>query len=134
MEKPVTVDDALHAPQFLAALDMVRRTGALEVQIRWSDDEEPTVWFVTARHNVGPDRHPRPPDEPGVRSWSVGAALHPYAAAIKLLEELMDGGTCAHCNRPSGVTEDFAGGMPFDTAICWYRFDPELATFRRGCE
>jgi hypothetical protein len=26
------------------------------------------------------------------------------------------------------------GAMPAEQAICWYRYDPELHTFRRACE
>lgn len=120
-------------PRFVAGLDLIRRTGALQVQVRWSDDEEPHVWFVTARHNFGPDRHPRPEGEPGTVHWSVAAALHPLGAVFALLEELVDGSFCVHCQRPTGVTDEVEG-MPLDQVFCWYVFDPELKTYRRGCE
>jgi hypothetical protein len=31
-----------------AALEFLRRTGARQVQVRYSDDEDPVVWFVVA--------------------------------------------------------------------------------------
>ncbi len=82
----------------VASLDFVRRTGAAQAQVRFSDDEKP------------------------------------LRAALRLLDQLIDGGQCLHCKRPTGVSETFDGAMPLDDLLCWYRYDPELKTFRRGCE
>ena len=100
-----------------AAVDMVGRTGAAQFQLRYSDDEPPTVWMAIAQWG---------------EAWEVGAAIDPAQAAVRLLETVVDGGWCTHCERPSGITADF-GPMPLPGAVCWYQYDPELKTFRRGC-
>lgn len=120
-------------PILMAALDMIRRTGALEVQLRWSDDVEPQVWMVTARFNIGPDNFPRPATEDGKERWDVAGGMNPRQAAFRLCEQLIDGSRCTHCDRPSGIVTTF-DGMPLDEVFCWYAYDPELETFRRGCE
>ncbi len=117
-------------PRFIAAIDMIRRTGARSTQIRWSDDEDPTIWFVVAEHRIGPDG--RPATE-GTQASSVAAGLHPLDAALRLCDDLIDGAACTHCHRPTGFSHDFER-MPADHLICWYTWDPDLATFRRGCE
>jgi hypothetical protein len=111
---------ALDEPKLLAAIDFIRRTGARSVQVRYSDDEEPVVWFVVASFDG--DRH------------EVDASLHPTRAALRLCERLADGGQCRHCGRPTGLEPDSLDTMPLDELVCWYQYDPELATFRRGCE
>lgn len=108
-------------PMFLAGVEMIRRSGAIEFQIRHQDDEDPTVWIAIA--------HIKHPEADG---WEAAAALHPTAAVLRLCAELVDGGKCVHCGRPTGFTEDF-DGMPSEATICWYAYDPELRTFRRGC-
>lgn len=110
-------------PILFAAIDLIGRTGATSTQIRWSDDEEPTLWMVVATY----ERFGKPVHE-------VGAGLRPERAAYRLLETLLDGGQCAHCHRPAGVSDDFTGAMPLEQAICWYVYDPEVRKFRRGCE
>lgn len=103
-----------------ATLDMLRRVGARSVSIRYQDDDEPTVWMVMASFDG--DRH------------EVDAALDPIRAGLRLLERLIDGGQCNHCKRPTGLEPDSLDTMPLNAAICWYQYDPELSTFRRGCE
>ena len=111
--------DATNDPRFIAAIDLLRRTGARRIQIRYSDDEQPVVWFLVASYGGG--------------RWDTAAGPNPLIAALRLCESLIDGGQCKHCNRPSGFDEDF-DTMPLNDVVCWYQFDPELATFRRGCE
>ena len=41
------------SPQFLAVIDMVRRTGAQTFELRFSDDQEPTVWMAIAAYHRG---------------------------------------------------------------------------------
>ena len=77
--QPSVVDDI-----FLAGVDLIGRTGATGFQIRYSDDEEPTVWVAVANHRG---------------THSVAAALHPGRAVMRLCEELIDGGECTHCHR-----------------------------------
>lgn len=112
----------LKEPLLMASLDLIGRTGAKGVQLRYSDDEKPVVWMAVGTYvRDGREIH------------QVAADLHPARAAFKLCESVIDGGHCVHCDRPTGITEDF-DPMPLSDTICWYQFDPELATFRRACE
>ena len=54
------------------------------------------------------------------------------SAVFRLCDQVIDGGTCTHCNRPTGFTPDL-DPMPLDDIVCWYQWDPELSEFRRGC-
>lgn len=105
--------------KFLAALDMVKRTSALQFQLRWSDDEEPVIWIAVAIYKGGAE---------------TDASLNPLRAVLRLLERVCDGGKCTHCNRPTGLDPDSLETMPLNDLVCWYQYDPELKTFRRGCE
>jgi len=111
---------AVHKEKLLGAIAMIRRTGASSVSIRYSDDEQPVVWLVVASYPE--DRH------------EVDAALDPIRAILRLLERLVDGGQCQHCGRPTGLEPDSLETMPLDKFVCWYQWDPEVKTFRRGCE
>ena len=106
--------------RFLAGVKMVQRTGSSQFQLRWSDDEQPIVWFAVALYKDG--------------NWDTAAGRNPWVAVGRLLETLVDGGTCTHCNRPTGLDPDSIDTMPLNDLVCWYQYDPELKTFRRGCE
>jgi hypothetical protein len=108
------MDDA----RFVAAVDLLGRTGAAEFQIRYCDEERPTLWMAAARWRG---------------HWEAAAALGPLPAVLRLCEQVIDGGQCTHCRRPAGFTDDL-DAMPASQLVCWYQYDPELATFRRGCE
>lgn len=109
-----------HASDMIAAAaDLVGRTGAKTFQIRFADDESPVVWIAVAGFPGG--------------IHEVGAALNPEKAALRLLEVLVDGGTCQHCGQPTGVSDDHRSTPPI-TQVCWYEYDPELRSYRRGCE
>jgi hypothetical protein len=118
-------------PRLTAAIDLVGRNGARSIQIRFSDDEEPTVWMAVAEFRLDAAGHVTKGE--GDVHYEAAGALHPLAALFRLCGQLMDGGQCTHCDRPTGFDEDF-GTMPLDELICWYQWDPERATFRRGCE
>jgi hypothetical protein len=123
------VDD----PKLTPAVDMLRRTGAADVQIRWSDDEEPTVWFAVARYRLDPDGLPRPTGK--VNGWETAAGHTPTEALVRLCQQTIDGGECAHCRKPTMFLADIdSHPTPLDPAFCITSWDPELATFRRGCE
>lgn len=115
----MTETELLDDARFLATIDLIRRTGATEFQIRYHDDEQPVVWMAVAGTKDG---------------WEVDAALNPLKAVWRLVERLVDGGMCRHCSRPAGVSDNWESGMPLSDVICWYIYDPELKTFRRSCE
>ena len=109
-------------PRFLAAIDLVRRTGAADIRIGFSDPEdgEPTVWYSCATY-------------PQLNGAEAAAALDPLNALFRLCTQVIDGGVCTHCRKPSIFIEDM------DTAIldqmgCVYAWDPEMKVFRRQCE
>ena len=106
-----------------ACIDMIGRTGAVSTQIRYSDDEQPTVWFVVAEHQT----------QRGFKHYEMGAALTPDQAAFRCLEALVDGGMCKHCERPTGITFDLTEQLA-ERLVCWYQYDPELNVFRSSCE
>lgn len=106
--------------KFLAGVKMIQRTGARQFQLRWSDDEEPTIWFAVGIYDDG--------------NAEADASLSPFRAVLRLCERLVDGGHCTHCRRPTGLDPDSLETMPLDDLVCWYQYDPELKTFRRGCE
>lgn len=109
------VDD----PRFTAAIDLIGRTGARGLQIRYSDDEQPIVWMAVIGHRDGHE---------------AAAGLDPLTAVMRLLDEVVDGGRCVHCRRVSGVSDDWTREQPLAEQICWYVYDPELQRFRRSCE
>ena len=110
-------------PRVAAMLDLIGRTGARQVQIRYSDDEQPTVWFVVAQY--------------GRARWETAAAFDPAVALERLCERVIDGGQCTHCGRPTAFdlsADDTENEAISQGTVCWYMWDPELSTIRRGCE
>lgn len=106
-----------------AFAEFLPRAGASSFELRYSEpehDDSPTVWIAIASF----DQLAAPPQ--------VAAALSPPAAAFSLLEQLVDGGHCRHCHKPTGITLHH-DDMPAPKAVCWYQYDPELKVFRRGC-
>lgn len=101
-----------------AVVEMIGRTGASQFSLRYQDDEQPTVWVCIAKWG---------------ETFEATGAMTPLVAAMRLLEQVVDGGQCKHCGRPTGASDDFTQ-MPLDTLVCWYQYDPELKKFRRGCE
>jgi hypothetical protein len=107
-------------PRMVAAIDLIGRSGARNFQIRYSDDVEPLVWVADAEW---------PP-----AGRLCGAGFTPTEAAMALLDSAVDGGLCAHCGKPSGVTDDWRSDMPLADVVCWFVYDPETQRFRRSCE
>lgn len=115
----------LDDPRFLAALEFIQHTGASQLQIRYSDDEQPVIWMVVALYDG---------QNPGnTKGVDVDAATGPLRAALRLCERLADGGQCVHCSRPSGFDPDSLDTLPMNEFICWYQFDPGARKFIRGC-
>lgn len=117
-------------PRFTAAIDLLRRTGMREFQIRYSDDEQPVVWMAVASYS---GRDGRPVASGKINAHKVGAALNPVAAIFALCDQVIDGSMCAHCGRPAGFVKDLEATI-LDAYVCWYQWDPETAKFMRGCE
>lgn len=104
-----------------AAIEMIGRSGAKSCEVRLSPPEAPDgqrVWLVIADYGD---------------KWDVGAGQSPGLAAERLLDQLLDGGQCQHCRRPTGVAHGLET-MPLAEHVCWYQYDPELNTYRRSCE
>lgn len=114
-----TAKSPVEDPRFIAAVDLVGRTGAKQFQIRWSDDEDPMIWMAVAIYR---DAH------------ECAAGMDPLKAVLRLADQLVDGGTCAHCRRASGVSDHWESDMPLNDVFCWYVFDPETKKYRRSCE
>jgi len=106
-------------PRFAATIDLLTRIGAIDVQIRYCEEQQPLIWMVVAEFKVE--------DDPVYR---VGAGLDPVQAAFGLADELISGWFCAHCHRPSAF-QPYAG-MP-DSIYCLYQWQPELGAFERAC-
>lgn len=108
---------------------MLGRTGASTFQVRFSDDEEPVVWIATVSYET---KNPLT-GKRGREHWEAAAALDPTTAIMRLCEQLIDGGTCKHCGRPTIFVPDSNTDL-VDLLGCVYAYDPELETFRRDCE
>ena len=129
-------------PRFVAVVDLIRRTGSDYFEIRYCDghDEDagkpPVVWIALAHwpamelESSEGERDHRP------EHFEAAGGLSPWHAVFRLCEAVVDGGTCQHCSRPTGVDDQPADAVlqASSAFICWYRFDPELKTFRRSCE
>jgi len=120
-------------PRFGAALKLLERTGMREFRIGWSDEEDgpPIVFYALGTWRLNPQD--KPIARGGQLSYEVGASIIPVEAVLRLCEQVIDGGECAHCHLPTIFVPDT------DTAIldlmgCVYAWDPELEVFRRGCE
>jgi hypothetical protein len=118
-------------PRFVALVDVIRRSGAAEFQIRYDDEQDPIVWVAVVGHKM---HNGRPRTVGKVNHYEAAGAMSPLAACYRLAEILFDGGECAHCHRPTGISDDWTAEMPHAAHICWYIYDPENETFRRSCE
>jgi hypothetical protein len=111
--------DLSEDPRFMPAVDMVGRTGADQFKMWFCGEQKPpVVWIAAAMYED---------------SWECASAINPLRALFRLCETLVDGGMCVHCERPTGFIPDLDPTI-MDDLICWYQWDPELKTFRRGCE
>lgn len=121
-------DDA----RFVAAVALIGRTGADGFQIRYCEEEEPTVWIASAHWSLIDQPDVQIPDH-----FEAAGGMTPWRALYRLCEAVLDGGTCRHCHRPTMVDDkppDDVMSAILEAAVCAYRYDPELDTFRRSCE
>lgn len=120
-------------PRFLAAVQLLERTGAHDFRIGYSDpdDGEPIVWYAVAtwqRITAGPTVH---------RAAEAAGSVDPVLAVFRLCEQVIDGGQCMHCGRPTifdATPSDTLADDMLDVMGCRYAYDPERSTFRRDCE
>jgi len=120
-------------PRFIAGVKLLERTGARSFRVGYSDEDDgdPTVWYACATWGMSPQGRPLPK---GGRAWHEAAAgLDPLTAVMRLCERVIDGGECTHCHLPTIFVADTDTAL-LDRIGCVYAWDPELATFRRGCE
>jgi hypothetical protein len=127
------------SPKLVAGVKLIERTGARNIRIGYSDEADgvPVVWYATATWFVRSGR-PVADARGGAQSRHEAAgAMNGITAVMRLCEQIIDGGMCLHCERPT-IFDDNPGDSPFDDLLeamgCVYAWDPELATFRRGCE
>lgn len=117
-------DGSAEDPRFIAGIELLKKGGAEEVQIRYSDDEKPVVWMCVVRMRNG--------------VHEAAGGMTPLVAMTRLCEETFDGGLCAHCGKPCGINPDWKDQEKLDRlvddAVCWHTYDPETQKFRRGCE
>ena len=99
----------------IAAVDLVGRSGARDVEIGWLHDDVPSEqagWYATATYQgakLMADDHPGP-----------------IEAAEALTRRVLDGATCAHCHKPVRLDDELAL-----SACRWTR---QGARWARGCE
>lgn len=115
----------------VAAIDVIRRTGAESFQIRYSDDEQPVVWMAVVTWRVNRDGIPA--KHGAGRASDAAAAIRPDLAVYRLAEQIVDGGTCAHCGKPAGFNPDVAH-EPLGDLICWWTWDPETIEYTQACQ
>lgn len=115
----------------LAAVEVVRRTGAESFQIRYSDDEEPVVWIAVATYHI--NREGRVVKHGSRRVSEAAAAIQPDEAIYRLAERIVDGGQCAHCKRPAAFNPNVAN-EPLGDVFCWWTWDPETNTYSQACQ
>lgn len=115
----------------LAAIDVIRRTGAEAFQIRYSDDEQPTVWLAVVTWRI--NREGIPTKHGAGRAHEAAAALMPDLAIYRLAEQIVDGGRCAHCHRPTAFNADVAS-EPLGDLLCWWTWDPETGRYQQACQ
>jgi hypothetical protein len=102
----------------VAAVDLIGRTGAKEFRIQYCEEEAPPIiWMASAKWG---------------NTWDTAASINPLIAVFRLLDQVIDGGTCQHCGRPTGFEESI-DPMPLDALVCWYQWDPSTKKFQRGC-
>lgn len=106
-------------PRFIAAVDLIGKSGGTSFQIRYDEEQDPVVWVAVAEIRGG--------------AWECAGGRTPAQAAVRLAEAMYDGGFCAHCGKPAGVSTDWRADHPLATIVCWHIFDPETERFRRSC-
>lgn len=109
-----------------AFIALIGATGAKSIELRYSDDDEPVVWMAVGAW-------PIPEGEPDHHEAAGG--LNPVEALLALGEKVIDGGDCPKCKRGTALSDSFTGEkMPAEKGVCWWKYDPTLKAFLRGCD
>lgn len=112
----------------MACIELIGRCGIETFEIRYSDDQEPIVWMAIAvMRDAGPVA-----EALGQKKWDAAAGQTPGHAIGRLTDQMIDGGKCRHCNRPTGY-EPGSDTMPMNDFVCWYQYDPSTKKIVKGC-
>jgi hypothetical protein len=118
-------------PRYIAAINLIRRNGAREIQLRYDEEQTPIVWVAVAGFSI---INGVPTGRGNINAHQAGGALDPLQAIFALCRACLDRrGLCVHCGRNTMFDETF-DPQPLEDLYCWYQWDPEMKTFRRGCE
>jgi hypothetical protein len=122
-------------PRFFPALDLLKRTGVRQVQIRYHDDEDPVIWMVAACWYADEHRMPvATKEESEGTMWKVAAGFDPSQALFSLLDGVIgehSGGVCTYCMRPSAFDPSDPPRPRLVDNFCWLTFNG--SEFERGC-
>lgn len=122
---------AIEDPRYVAAIDLVRRNGAREIQLRYDDEQNPIVWVAVAGFSIV---NGKPSGRGKVNAYQAGGGIDPLSAIFALCRALLDRrGICVRCGKNTMFDETFES-QPLEYSYCWYQWDPEMKIFRRGCE
>jgi hypothetical protein len=123
-------------PELLGALNLVRRTGAKQVQVRYSDDEAPVVWIAVGGWFRGPDGVPVASGDELI--YEAAAGPSPTVAMNRLLDQIVDGGVCPNCERPTGFIAKGEALPPEGSAMqqmcCWWTWSDQDECYGRDCD
>jgi hypothetical protein len=110
---------------------MLARTGAKSMTLRYSEPDEdedgPVVWIAIAEYEM--------PD--GESIDQVAGALDPLSALHRLLDHLIDGGTCGNCGRSTAFLSDPDMGLPRSIEgreVCWVTWDASSEAYVKDCQ
>jgi hypothetical protein len=125
------IDSAVKDPRYVAAIDLIRRAGAREIQLRYDDVQAPIVWVATAGFSIIDGK---PSARGKINAHQAGGGLDPLLAIFALCRACLDRqGKCTRCGRSTMFDETF-DPQPLESYYCWRQWDPEMKTFRRSCE
>ena len=129
--EPTDPEASAQDPRYVAAIDLIRRNGAREIQLRYDEEQKPIVWVATAGFSIIDGKIS---GRGKVNAHQAGGGLDPLTAIFALCRACLDRrGQCVHCGRNTMFDENFES-QPLALFYCWYQWDPELKMFRRGCE
>lgn len=130
-EPTTDVYESYRDPRYLAAVDLVRRTGARKIQIRYDKEQDPIVWVAVAEFSIIDGQLSNTGE---INAHQAGGGLDPLSAIFALCRACLDRkGTCILCGRNTMFDETFAA-HPLEEFYCWRQWDPEMKVFRRSCE